>query len=172
MWVETWVLNQFICYYNFNTTTIGSKPLHIAGCVWSSTQHFPNVKLKTILRFNTFYCLTALKNKSCVNSLHCLRPFDLLKGQHSALEFSTAAHWEIYVFKRMTPNLLWPAPYPRSHVPQLTAEERKHVVLQHELHLVFVDLFLQDKRQKHFKTDRDPSTRGFAWWNFGSRVLK
>lgn len=30
-----------------------------------------------------------------------------------------------------------------SHVAQFTAEEGEDVILQHELHLVFVDLFLR-----------------------------
>lgn len=35
--------------------------------------------------------------------------------------------------------------HPGSHVTQLTAEQRKDVILQHELHLVFVDLPLIEK---------------------------
>lgn len=46
--------------------------------------------------------------------------------------------------------------HPCSHVAQLTAEQREDMILQHELHLVFVDLPLkrQDKQltimQKHW----------------------
>lgn len=35
--------------------------------------------------------------------------------------------------------------HPGSHVTQLTAEQRKDMILQHELHLVFVDLPLIEK---------------------------
>lgn len=38
--------------------------------------------------------------------------------------------------------------HPGSHVTQLTAEQRKDVILQHELHLVFVDLPLIEKKKK------------------------
>lgn len=36
--------------------------------------------------------------------------------------------------------------HPGSHVAQLTAEQREDVILQHELHLVFVNLFLCDNK--------------------------
>lgn len=40
-------------------------------------------------------------------------------------------------------------PYPSSHVTQLTAEEREHVILQHIFHLILIDLFLSKYEGKH-----------------------
>lgn len=39
--------------------------------------------------------------------------------------------------------------HPGSHVTQLTAEQREDMILQHELHLVFVDLPLIEEKKKH-----------------------
>lgn len=49
--------------------------------------------------------------------------------------------------------------YSCSHVTQLIAEQRKDVILQHVLHLVFIDLFLSRKKThksqkyEHIKTN-------------------
>lgn len=39
--------------------------------------------------------------------------------------------------------------YPCSHVTQLTAEEREHMILQHIFHLILIDLFLSKDEGKH-----------------------
>lgn len=39
--------------------------------------------------------------------------------------------------------------YPCSHITQLTAEEREHMILQHILHLILIDLFLSKHEGKH-----------------------
>lgn len=51
-----------------------------------------------------------------------------------ALPFSPREPWARMIWQRDT--------YSGSHIAQLTAEQSKDVVLQHELHLVFIDLFL------------------------------
>lgn len=40
-------------------------------------------------------------------------------------------------------------PYPCSHVTQLTAEEREHMILQHIFHLILIDLFLSKYKEKY-----------------------
>lgn len=39
--------------------------------------------------------------------------------------------------------------YPCSHVTQLTAKEREHMILQHIFHLIFIYLLLSEHKQKH-----------------------